>query len=158
MKTIDLKVKKVALKGAMIGLAVMMAISLLLTDCSTGKALQSSAGDTQEQVSLSDDCALLHIYRRNSMLGLVVNYSLRLDGEVIFHVKNKSKTTVMVTGEGLKTFSARTEATAELPVDIQLGREYYIRCGISKSLVGCPSLELVDNRKGKKEFDAIRSK
>jgi hypothetical protein len=47
----------------------------------------------------------------------------------------------------------------EIPIEIEFGKEYYIRCGVSMgAFVGKPSFTLVDNRTGKAEFDAIRMK
>ncbi|MDR2234342.1 MAG: hypothetical protein LBE56_14615 [Tannerella sp.] len=108
------------------------------------------------EYQLSDDCALLHLYRPSSVVGTLIRYNLYLDNDMIFLVKNKSKTTVRITNEGLKTLWAKDESKTELPIDIRLGREYYIRCGLGTGpFVGKPRLEIVDNEKGKVEFVKI---
>jgi len=103
-----------------------------------------------------ENCALLHIYRSASMVGVAVAYDLFLDDEKIFHAKNKNKATIEVTREGLMTLSAKTETKVEIPIDIQFGNEYYVSCKLKMgALVGRPVIEIVDSATGKKEFDKI---
>jgi len=124
--------------------------------------VSNASGDDGSQSSdsqLSNDCALLHIYRPASMVGRFVSYDLHLGDEVVFFVENKSKTTIRVTEEGMKTLWAKTEARVELPVDIQLGHEYYIQCGVKMGVVvGRPTLKIVDAGEGKAQFDKISAK
>ncbi len=104
------------------------------------------------------DYALLHIYR-TSAVGALINYDLHLGDSVLMRVSMKSKKTVKVEKFGYNTVWAKTESKTELPINIQKGHEYYIRCGISMGiLVGRPSLELVGNSSGKYEFNAIARK
>lgn len=152
MKTVNFK----SGKGAIIGFVWMFATSLLLTGCGAGKAASDVSGSVPEY-RLDESCALIHIYRPGSMMGMAISYNLHLDDEVVFRVKNKSKMTVRVTGEGLKMLWAKTETREELPVDIELGKEYYVRCGIGMgAFVGRPKLEIVDAQVGKSEFGKIK--
>jgi hypothetical protein len=161
MKKINLKTRKNALRGVVIGLALALAVPVLFTDCASKKA-SMNYDDVEAQspeFELTDDCALLHIYRSGSMVGMMVSYHLHLDDEPLFRVKNKSKTTVMITEEGPGTLWARTESKTGIPIDIQLGQEYYIRCGVGMgAFVGRPTIEIVDNRTGKFEYDKISMK
>lgn len=136
---------------------VLFAVSLLLTNCGSRRAAGSGYNTPQAPAyELSDDCALLHIYRPGSMMGMAVSYHIHLDDEPLFKVKNKSKMTVKVTSEGLKTLWGRTETKEELPIEIKLGNEYYIRCGVGMgAFVGRPRIEIVNNAVGKTEFDKI---
>jgi hypothetical protein len=159
MKAVDLKNRKSAMKGAIIGFVWMFATSLLLTGCGAGKVASGvSGGELTPEYRLDESCALIHVYRPGSIMGMAISYNLNLDDEVVFRVKNKSKTTVRVTSEGLKTLWARTETREELPVNIELGKEYYIRCGLGMgAFVGRPRMEIVDSQTGKVEFDRIKS-
>ena len=155
MKNLNLKRKNSLLKGLFMGF-LMTAALMLLTNCGSKSAVSATAGMQSYEYQLSDDCVLLHLYRPGSMMGMAISYDLHLDDEVVFRVKNKSKTTLKITSEGLKTLWAKTEARTELPVDIKLGHEYYIRCGLGMgAFVGRPKLEIVDNEKGKNEFAKI---
>ena len=69
---------------------------------------------------------------------------------------NRSRTTIRTKKDGLNTLWARTGAKVELPINIKLGQEYYIRCGIDPGLgVGRPSLEIADSYSRKLEYDTL---
>ncbi|MDR3219830.1 MAG: DUF2846 domain-containing protein [Dysgonamonadaceae bacterium] len=161
MKKVDLKTKKSVLKCTFIMMVLMLVMPLLLTNCGTQKAATAydDAEPQSPEYELTDDCALLHIYRPGSMAGMAISYTLRLDDEEIFRVKNKSKTTIRFTGGGAITLWAKTETKTELSMDIQLGKEYYVRCGVGMgAFVGRPKIEIVDNEKGQAEFNKIPAK
>ncbi len=104
------------------------------------------------------DYALLHVYRASGT-GPLISFDLYLGDTVICRVKNKWKETVMVKKEGLNSLWAKTESKAEIPVKIEFGKEYYIRCSVVMgAFVGRPKLELVDRKAGKIEFDTIENK
>lgn len=110
-----------------------------------------------EEYGLGNDCALLYLYRNRDFKGSMMSYDVRLDNVVIYHAKNNSKTTVKITKEGMSILMAKTEKKIEIPIDIQFGHEYYIRCGIKfGALVGRPKLEIVDKQTGKIEFEIIQ--
>jgi hypothetical protein len=157
MKKENLKSRKSAMKGAMIGFVWMFAASLLLTGCGAGRAsLNATSG---EEYQLDESCALIHVYRPGSMMGMAISYNFNIDDKAVFRVKNKSKTTVRVTEGGQKTLWAKTETREELLINIELGKEYYIRCGLGMgAFVGRPRLEIVDNQTGKLEFAKIKGK
>lgn len=165
MKTAKLEIRKRPLWQTVAGWTLTLATFLLLTGCSSTKTATgtSSVNETQAvqspEATLSDDCALLHIYRVGRMAGAAIGYDVNLDGEKVYRATNKSKTTIWITTAGPHTLSAKTESAAELPLDIQLGREYYIRCGMKMGvMVGRPELEIVDASTGKSEFNNIPSK
>jgi hypothetical protein len=142
------------LRGVIVGMTLMFATSMLMTGCGTGQAA-SSIG-TYVHYELTNDCALLHIYRPGKFAGAGMNYDLNLNEWPLCNVANKSKTTIRITQEGLYTLWAKTEVAKELPLDISFGNEYYIRCGVSLGVVvGRPTLEYVDPQTGKYEFDQI---
>lgn len=113
----------------------------------------------EEEIPLLDvDYAILNIYRYAGA-GSIVNYDLHLGDTVICRVKNNYKTTIHVQKAGLNSLWCKTEAKAEIPIDIEMGHTYYIRCGIKMGLfVGHPSLELVDYKTGIAEFNAFQAK
>lgn len=115
------------------------------------------ASEVPGDVVLDMDYALLHIYRFGGA-GALVGYDIHLGDSVICRAKNKWKTTIMIKKDGYNTIWAKTESKVEVPINIQMGHEYYIRCGIKMGFaVGRPTLDLVDNRTGKPEFDSIKS-
>lgn len=104
------------------------------------------------------DYALLHVYRYGGA-GALVSYDLHLGDSVICRVTNNSKKTIRIKKDGLNTIWAKTEVKQELPINIKIGNDYYIRCGITMGLmVGRPSIQLVDNMVGEVEYKSIKLK
>jgi len=110
------------------------------------------------QAATHEDYALLHIYRRCAY-GAMINFDLHIDENVICRVKNKWRETIKIDREGLVSLWAKTEAKIELPILIEFGKEYFIRCSVTMGVaVGRPKLELVDEHTGKEEFEASMGK
>lgn len=98
--------------------------------------------------------ALIHIYRKGSY-GALVSYMLHLGDTELCRVNVNCQETVMVMPEGPNELWAKTESKLAIPINIEHGKEYYVRCGVSMGLfIGRPTLILVDNRTGKSEFEA----
>jgi len=101
------------------------------------------------------DYALLHVYRYGAV-GALVNYDLHMGDSTICRIKRNVAETIKIAKEGEITLSASTETKTELSLDIEHGKEYYIRCGLSMGiLVGRPSIEKVSIRTGKQEFSKV---
>jgi uncharacterized membrane protein YhaH (DUF805 family) len=115
--------------------------------------------DVLPEYQLSNNCALLHIYRPNSMKGIKISYNLHLknkaDDKIVFHAWNRNKMTVKITDVGEQTLWARVAIKEKLKIDTQLGHEYFVRCGVGFDFLEHPKLELVDNQMGKAEFDRV---
>ncbi|GHT10226.1 hypothetical protein FACS189426_10090 [Bacteroidia bacterium] len=140
----------------------LLGIMGILASCSpkvTGVS-QNYSTETEfvESIPTDADYALLHIYR-SGLIGAAVGYDLYIGDALICHVKNKMKETVKIDQEGLNTLWAKTESKTELPINIQFGHEYYIKCSVKMGVVvGRPKLEIVDNKKGRSEYSAIKEK
>jgi hypothetical protein len=113
---------------------------------------------TKEEKDLLDiDHAIFYVYRPSGS-GFLVNYDLHLDDSVICRVKNNFKTIIRIYKEGRSHIWARTESKTEVPLNIKHGKEYYIRCGINMGfLLGRPSINLVDESVGEKEYQSVES-
>lgn len=111
-----------------------------------------------EEIIPNADFAILNIYRYGGT-GALVGYDIYLGDQVLGRVVNNYKASVKVSKFGLNTVWARTEAKEELPIDIEKGRQYYIRCKVGMGvLVGRPILELIDSKTGKAEFESFKAK
>ncbi len=111
-----------------------------------------------DSVLLKDSAALIHFYRIGSY-GFAVTYNIYLGNDKLTRVKANWKETVKVTKDGYNSIWAKTESKSEIPIKIEYGKEYYVRCGISMGLmVGRPKIELVSASEGKTEFNKIKSK
>lgn len=101
------------------------------------------------------DYAILNIYRPRG-IGPLVSYDLYLGDSAIYRVKNRQKTTLYIKKEGYNSLWAKTESKTEIPINIKVGHTYYLRCSVTMgAIVGRPSLELVDSKTGKLEFNAM---
>lgn len=111
----------------------------------------------EEEVLSDVDYAILNVYRYGGT-GALVGYDLYLGDSVICRVKNNFKTTIHITKDGLNTLWAKTESKSEVPIDVEIGKSYYLRCGITMGFfVGHPKLELIDSRTGKAEFESLNA-
>lgn len=109
-----------------------------------------------DSISEKKDYALLHIYR-SGIVGFLVEYDLHLGDSVICHVQSDWRKTIRIKKDGLNTLWARTEAKEEIPIDIKMGNEYYIRCDVTMgAFVGHPSLKLVGKDVGKYEYKSVK--
>jgi hypothetical protein len=125
---------------------------------STSVVPATAPATVQAAAQLSGDVALIYIYRVRRMAGAAIGYDIHWGDETIWRAKNNSKATIRLSEAGIAALWAKTESRVDLPLDIQLGHEYYVRCGMKMgAFVGRPELELVDAATGKAEFDAIAS-
>lgn len=112
----------------------------------------------EDEVLLDIDYAILNVYRYSGA-GALVGYDLYLGDSVLCRVKNNFKTTIHIKKDGLNSIWARTEAKSEVPIDVKMGKTYYLRCGIAMgAFVGHPKLELIDGKTGKSEFESFEAK
>jgi hypothetical protein len=105
---------------------------------------------------LTDDIAFVHIYRVGQMAGAAIGYDIHLEDQVVWRARNKSKATIRLDREGIAALWAKTESRVDLPIDIQLGNEYWVRCGLRMgAFVGRPDLQLMDAATGRAEFERV---
>ena len=134
----------------------------LLTGCASKKKVIAISPDIvmDDNIEVQDDYILLRMYRNYAIKAAGGSFDVYLDNEKIYRAKNNSKSTIKITKEGMKTLKAVFyQYSDELPIDLQFGNEYYIRCmfGKMEGLVQKPTLEFMDDEKGKLEFDKIPS-
>lgn len=114
--------------------------------------------EEEEPVIPGADYAVINVYRYSGV-GPIINYDVYLGDSVICRVKNNYKTSVRVKKDGLNTLWAKTESKSEVPVDVKMGHQYYLRCSmVMGAFVGRPKLELVDWETGKTEFESFKAK
>lgn len=114
--------------------------------------------ETEDEILLDVDYAILNVYRYGGA-GSLVGYDLYLGDSILCRVKNNFKTTLHIKKDGLNTLWAKTEAKSEVPINVKMGKTYYLRCGVAMgAFIGHPRLELVDGKTGKAEFDSFKAK
>jgi hypothetical protein len=104
------------------------------------------------------DYAIINVYRTGGQ-GALISYDLHLGDSTICRVTNKFCESIKINKDGLNSLWAKTEAKSEVPIDVEFGKVYYVRCSISMgAFVGRPKVEIVDNSTGKREYNAIQQK
>jgi hypothetical protein len=167
MKTLKLNRKKSVLTGAVAGMALMFAVSLLTTGCGTTTRIQPRIYYYEPQYQLmTDDCALLHIYCPDQeMYYMYYSYDLCLGDWVILpRVQYNVKATVKVEPGIYNLWPSKYTVSSSImfnfvKINIEPGHEYYIRCSTiaagKRKNSRRTHLELVEPQLGKYEFDKI---
>ncbi|MFB6318314.1 hypothetical protein [Saccharicrinis sp. FJH54] len=119
--------------------------------------LEQLKADISPESEINCDYAIINIYRYRSST-FPVDYDLYLDESLLCSVTNNFCQSVIVRKEGNLILSARTETKTELPISIEFGRTYFLKCGLTSGImVGRPKLELVDIQTGWTEFNSIKA-
>lgn len=117
------------------------------------KLLSNLIVDNTSHVDSTWNYAKIYVYRPSNS-GLLVSYNLHLNDSIICNVKAKSEYEIILNKEGLHTLWARTETKTEIPINIEFGREYYLRCSVKMgAFVGRPGMILIDPMFGKNEYN-----
>jgi len=102
--------------------------------------------------------ATLYLYRPSNFAGSAVTFDVDLDGEEVWRCKNGRKKAIKITKEGLLHIHARTEASSEVTINVEFGKEYYVECSIGMGVfVGRPVLSLKSEREGRQMFKSVKN-
>lgn len=105
------------------------------------------------------DYALVYLYRDSSYSGKAVKYDVYLDDVKVYKARASSKAEVKVYEAGEYTIWGSTESKVSIPIKVELGGEYYVRCSVSVGLVvGRPSFDIIATQQGKSEYESIITK
>lgn len=100
--------------------------------------------------------ALLHLYRPGKMAGFMIGYDVHLNDSVAYRARNGSQGEVRRRVAGPLTLWAKTEAREEIILNVEPGREYYVRCSLGAgAFVGRPKLQQVSVAQGRKELAGL---
>jgi len=107
-------------------------------------------------VDSSWNYAKIFLYRIRGV-GSLIGYDVHLGDSVVWRAKNNSRLEIWITKEGADTIWARTEVKSEVPIVLERGKEYYVKCSVVMGMmVGRPRLQLVDRSIGKAEFNSTK--
>ncbi len=101
----------------------------------------------------------LFIYRHINRSGSLLQYNLFLGDSLITRVKSNFKKIIKINKEGV--YNLRTEKDSiGIPINIALGKNYYIKCSLKGKLVGSAklNLRLMNEEDGKMEFESFNGK
>lgn len=102
--------------------------------------------------------ATLYLYRPGGM-GPLITYDVHLGDSVLWRARNKTRLKIQLPPNGRDTLWAKTESKDLLPIVLEPGKEYYIRCTVKMGvMVGRPELELIGPMQGNMEFNSTKIK
>lgn len=131
--------------------------SLTLTLLLLGIFLLPSCAPTlgpafQKTEKISDNVGLVYIYRPSKFIGGGVSYDVRANGVVVTTLYNGGYYPYLAK-PGEIEFSAKTESTSAVTIDIKAGQTYYIKGTVGIGIiVGRPHLMIVPAEVGEKEI------
>lgn len=110
------------------------------------------------EVSEHPDYAMLYFFR-SSGAGALVSYDVHLGDSTVCRMGPNTTGAIKVESAGRFEVWARTESKVSLPLDIELGKDYYIECSVSMgAFVGRPAFSLCDRAGGKSAYESILRK
>ncbi|WP_338871561.1 hypothetical protein WBJ53_25725 [Spirosoma sp. SC4-14] len=101
--------------------------------------------------------AKIYIYRPFTLSAVLLGFGIRKEGEKLFKLRNNSARELRIYKSAPIILSAKSvERISKITLNVEVGKSYYIRCipRISYLTVN-PKLELVNEAKGKQEYEAI---
>jgi len=110
-----------------------------------------TAPEMSAALPASPSYAVIHLYRPGKMAGFAIGYDVRVNDSVAYRARNSSQL-ALPHRPGMLTISAKTEAREEIQLNVEPGREYFVRCTIGMgALVGRPHLAQVSAAEGRRE-------
>lgn len=101
------------------------------------------------------DYAKIYVYRPHGQ-GALIGYNLFLGDSLLCRVKNNSKHEIIVRQMGQQIIWASTETKEEVPITIEKGKVYYIRCGIGMgAFVGRPKMYVIEKAIGRGQYKQV---
>jgi hypothetical protein len=132
------------MKRTSMGLGLVLFGIILITGCATGPSFKKVE-------TIPEAVGLVYIYRPMSPIGSGVSYEVRADGVPLVTLLS-GEYFVYYAQPGEVEFSARTESTSAITVDIKAGQTYYLKCTLSVGItVGRPQLVIVSPAIGESE-------
>jgi hypothetical protein len=127
------------MRSSIARLAVLMSFCVATTGCA---GLQVSKDHPMPTVQA--DKGLVYFYRESSFKGAAIHYDISDNGTVIGALQSGTYFYENAT-PGPHTYSAKTEASSEVTLNVEAGKTYYVKGSITFGFVaGHPKLEIAD--------------
>lgn len=126
---------------------------------------ETLAGITQEKnlrnksrLPEDSDYALIHFYRPTMAIGALLGYKIKNGNDsIIGTLRNGHKFTFKTKEFGEQSFYAVLETREEIKINVEKGKEYFVRCGMNMGVViARPDLNITENFIGAKEFEELK--
>lgn len=98
--------------------------------------------------------ALLHIYRPKSKKRSFASFTINVNDTPVCKIKSNTRYSIKIYKFGTTEIWARSESKSSLTLNIEMGKEYYLKCNVKQDFwAESPRLEMKETAKGKEEFD-----
>lgn len=135
-----------------IGVVVSAAVIVLVMIGALGGCAPTLGQAFQKVQTLPDQGAVVYIYRPSTFVGGGVSYDVRANGVVVTTLYNGGYYPY-IAKPGEIEFSAKTESTSSVTLDVKAGGVYYLRGTVGVGfIVGRPHLEAVPPEVAEKEI------
>ncbi|WAC10081.1 hypothetical protein [Dyadobacter pollutisoli] len=100
------------------------------------------------------DYAIVHFYRPKAFEGAIISYQIKMDDKgVIGKASAGSRFEYKITEFGKHRFFGKTKKQDAVTFNIEKGKEYYVRCGVTKgSSIVIPDMYLMENYVARREL------
>jgi hypothetical protein len=136
--------KRILVLSALILVSLLIGL-VLFSSCATGPAFIKIE-------TIPEDMGLVYIYRPGKAMGSGVSYQVKANGIPIFRLRAGGYYAYFAK-PGEIEFSAKTESTSSITLDVKAGQTYYLKGTVGVGFfVGRPHLLVVSAEVGEKEI------
>lgn len=106
----------------------------------------------------NSDYALIHFYRPSLGAGALLGYKIKdVNDSIVGRLRNGEKFIYKTKKFGNQSFFGTLETKEEIKINIEKGKEYFVRCSVNMGVVlGRPEIHSIENYIGMKEYDEIQ--
>ncbi len=131
---------------------IAIAISFLMIGCASVERQATPATPDRPKPGKG----LVNFYRQKNLVGFAIGYDVRDNGTKIGGLPNGSYF-VYDASPGRHTFSATTESTSKVTLNIEPSQTYYVRGALQMgAFVGRPKLTVVEPQEGSEAIKSLR--
>lgn len=130
---------------------------LFAAACASGACSPQMSSNLQRQTepAAHPDYAVVYLYRPSSYVA--TPYDVYIGTEKVYRSRKFTKQAVKLYKPGQYEIWAETETKEVMPLDVELGKDYYVRTGTTfGEEIWRPAFTIVSAADGKGEWNAIR--
>jgi hypothetical protein len=112
----------------------------------------------KSRLPTDSDYALIHFYRPSFGGGALLGYKVKdANDSIVGRLRNGEKFIYKTKKFGVQTFYGTLETKEEVKINVEKGKEYFVRCSVNMGVVlGRPEINIIENHIGMKEYDELK--
>lgn len=106
----------------------------------------------------NSDYALIHFYRPSLGVGALLGYKIKdVNDSIVGRLRNGEKFIYKTKKFGNQSFFGVLETKEEIIINVEKGKEYFVRCSVNMGVVlGRPEIDVIENYIGMKEYNEMQ--